>query len=285
MNELTRRDWLRVAASGVLLTLPHPHPAPRGNIRIGACDWSIGQMARLAAFDVAREIGLDGLQISYNTGADPSFLSRKDIQDQYLEASARTGVRIASIGIAQLNQVPYKSDPRTEEWVSQAIDAARALNVSTILLAFFDKGELRNDRPGQEEVIRRLRTIAPKAEKNGVSLAIESYLPAEDHIRIIEAVGSKAVRVYYDFRNATDAGYDIYREIPLLGKSLIAEIHMKENGYLLEQGPLDWKRISRALADIGYTGWMQMEGALPKGEAIVPAYQKNLRFLKTLFPA
>ncbi|MBO9639890.1 MAG: TIM barrel protein, partial [Siphonobacter aquaeclarae] len=141
------------------------------------------------------------------------------------------------------------------------------------------------DCPGQEEVIRRLKQIAPKAEKARVTLAIESYLSAEDHLRIIEAVGSPAVKVYYDFRNATDAGHDIYREIPLLGKRLIAEIHMKENGFLLESGPLDWKRIRQSLADIGYDGWMQIEGAIPKGDTVVPAYQKNLRYLRTLFPA
>ncbi|MCP2936756.1 sugar phosphate isomerase/epimerase, partial [Salmonella enterica subsp. enterica serovar Typhimurium] len=89
------------------------------------------------------------------------------------------------------------SDPRTEEWVSGAIDAAQALGINCILLAFFDKGELRNDRPGQDEVIRRLKQIAPKAEKARVTLAIESYLSAEDHLRIIEAVGSPAVKVYY----------------------------------------------------------------------------------------
>lgn len=278
MKEYSRREWLQTTAAGVLLALP------RRSYRIGACDWSIGQMARPAAFEVAREIGLDGLQISYNTGADPTYLSRKEIQEQYREASARTGVRMASIGIAQLNQVPYKSDPRTEEWVSGAIDAAQALGINCILLAFFDKGELRNDRPGQDEVIRRLKQIAPKAEKARVTLAIESYLSAEDHLRIIEAVGSSAVKVYYDFRNATDAGHDIYREIPLLGKRLIAEIHMKENGFLLENGPLDWKRIRQSLADISYDGWMQIEGAIPKGDAVVPAYQKNLRYLRTLFP-
>ena len=53
---------------------------------------------------------------------------------------------------------------------------------------------------------------------------------------IIQKVGSNALKVYYDFRNSADAGYDVIKEIKFLGKEAICELHMKENGFLLGQG-------------------------------------------------
>jgi L-ribulose-5-phosphate 3-epimerase len=70
------------------------------------------------------------------------------MQKAYLDAAHRTGVRISSLAIGELNNVPYKSDPRTEEWVWDSIDVARNLGVSVILLAFFSKNDLRNDEVG-----------------------------------------------------------------------------------------------------------------------------------------
>lgn len=257
--------------------------ARRRKFLIGACDWSLGKAASPEAFDVAKQIGLDGVQISYNSQKDENWLANPANIQKIKEASERTGVKIASLAIGELNRVPYKSEPRTEAWVSNAIDAAKALKVKVILLAFFSKNDLRNDNAGKQVVIERLKKVAPKAEKLGITLAIESYLSDQEHIDIINAVGSKAVKVYYDFRNATDAGYDIYREIPMLGKDLICEIHMKENGSLLGKGPLDWQKIQVALQDIGYKGWMQIEGATPPKANIVESYKQNLQFLKEVF--
>lgn len=286
-SHFSRRDWLKASAllsgsallpGGVTLAT-----APKPAFRIGACDWSLRKTADPAAFDVARQIGLDGVQVSYNSAADEAFLSKKENVDAIRTASKRTGVRVASLAIGRLNEVPYKAEARTEQWVSDAIDAAQSLGVRDILLAFFSKNDLRNDDAGKKTVIERLKRVAPKAEKAGVRLSIESYLSAQEHLDIIQAVGSPAVKVYYDFRNATDAGYDIFKEIPVLGTTYISEIHMKENGQLLGQGPLDWPRIARAVNDIGYSGWMQIEGAMPGGAALVPSYQHNLKFLRNLF--
>ncbi len=289
MNQLplSRRDWLKNSAllSGAILTQPldwlTPEHKPR--YRIGACDWSLGKTADPAAFDVARQIGLDGVQVSYNSAADEAFLAKKENIERIRAAAKKTGVRVASLAIGRLNDVAYKSEARTEEWVSNAVDAAQALGAPNILLAFFSKNDLRNDDAGKRAVVERLRKVAPKAEKAGVTLAIESYLSAQEHLDMIQAIGSKAVRVYYDFRNATDAGYDIFKEIPMLGTANITEIHMKENGQLLGQGTLDWPRIARAVRDIGYEGWMQIEWAMPKDAALVPSYQQNLKFLRNLF--
>lgn len=260
-------------------------PGSRG-FKIGACDWSLGKTADPAAFDVAREIGLDGVQISLGTEANGMSLRTAEVQAKYRAAAERTGVRIASLAIGELNNVPYKSDPRTIEWVSGSVDAARALGRQVVLIAFFSKGDLKGDAAGTDEVVRRFKEVAPKAEQAGVILGIESWLSAEEHMAIIDRVGSKAVQVYYDVANSEKMGYDIYREMRWLGKKgVICEFHMKENGALLGKGRVDFAKVRAAIEDIGYTGWMQIEGAVPPGGQLVPSYVENRALLRGLFPA
>ena len=254
-------------------------------IKIGACDWSLGKSGSLEAFDVAREIGLDGVQVSLGTLQDNLKLRDINLQKAYLKKSRETGVKISSLAIGELNNVPYKSDPLTIEWVSASIDAAANLGVTVILLAFFELGDLRNDPEGKAEVVRRLRSIAPKAERMGITLGIESYLSAPELSEMIQQIGSKNIKVYYDFRNSADAGYDVIKELDFLGSQAICELHMKENGFLLGEGTLDWSGIAQKLKSMNYygDGWMQIEWAKPESISVVSAYKHNLNFLRNLF--
>lgn len=280
---MNRREMLK--SSALLVASPMFDNEGAARYRIGACDWSLGKQLSPEAFERAKQIGLDGVQVSYNTGKEEKGLSVPETLQAIRDASARTGVKVSSLAIGELNRVPYKSKPQTEEWVWNSVDAAKALGVKVVLLAFFSEGDLRNDDAGKKAVISRLKKVAPHAEQQGITLGIESWLSGQEHLDIIHAVGSKAVKVYYDFRNSTDAGHDIFKEIPMLGKDMICEIHMKENGQRLGEGPLDWAKVAAAMKDIGYDGWMQIEGATPRGADIVECYQHNRKFLEKLFPA
>jgi sugar phosphate isomerase/epimerase len=282
---LTRRQVLEAAAIAVGLGPAGGRSAwaQRGRFRIGACDWSLGMRGRTEAFAVAKKLGLDGVQVSMG-GVDSDLqLRRADLQQAYREASTAAGVQIGGIALDVMNQVPYKSDPRTEQWVSDTVDVAKALGARVILLAFFDKGDIRDDPAGQAEVIRRLKTVAPKAEKNGVVLGIESWLNATDLMRILDAVGSPGVRVYYDLANSTQMGYDVLAEIRQLGRERICEFHAKENGFLLGQGRIDFPAVRKALDAIEYSGWLQIEGAVPKGAQTIESHEQNVRFMRAHF--
>ncbi len=281
MDAWTRRQWLAgMAVGGMSMARAFGEPASR-RFRIGACDWSIGKQADVGALSVAKAIGLDGVQVSLGTEKDNMHLRAREVQAQYKKASSETGVAVASLAIGEMNRIPFKSDPRTIEWVSDSVDACAAMGCKVVLLAFFSDGDLKGDRAGTDEVVKRLKGIAPKAEKAGVILGIESWLNADEHLDIVQRVGSPAVQVYYDFANMEKMGYDIYSDFKRLGKEkLICEVHAKENGFLLGQGKVDFKRVREALDEVGYSGWVQIEGAVPKGAEMVPSYRENLKFLR-----
>jgi sugar phosphate isomerase/epimerase len=280
-----RRSMQAAAGLGIVSTFgPLLARADSRRYKIGACDWSLGKMDDPGAFELAREIGLDGVQVSLGTVANDMHLRQAEVQARFKQAAKAAGLEVASLAIGELNNIPYKSDPRTVKWVSDCVEVCQALGVRVVLLAFFGNDDLRNDKAGIDEVVRRLKEVAPKAEKAGIFLGIESWLSAEQHLAILDRVGSSAVRVYYDVCNSNDRGYDIYKEIRQLGK-VICEFHAKENGALLGQGKVDFKRVREAMDEIGYTGWIQIEGAVPSGRPILESYRANCKFMRGMFSA
>ncbi len=284
---LTRRELLAAGgAAGLCLS-----PALRSLVaaekkpqfKISSCDWSIGCGGNFRAFEVAKQVGLDGVEVSFGGPGGKFDLRKEEVRKQYKEAAAKDGLKISSLAMGVLNGVPYSSDPKAEKWVEECINVMPAMHQQIVLLAFFGRGDIKGKPELQKEVIRRLKKVAPKAEKAGVVLGLETWLNADEHLRILDAVGSPAVMVYYDVANMTTKGYDICKEIRRLGKR-ICQFHMKENGYLLGKGKVDFPKVKQAIDDIGYQGWLVIEGARPRGMSLQEAYTANQKFLRSIFP-
>ena len=289
--QITRRQMMVGAArtaAGLALTCSCAPLAKQeqekaaAGFKLGVCDWTVGKTADPGSFEIAKRIGLDGVQVDFGRGDNRLPLFDQELQDNILDEARKQKMQIASLAMGVLNSVPYKSDPRAERWVRQGIDVADAMGVKVILLAFFGEGDLQNDEQGVNTVVQRLRNIAPSAEASGVTLGIESWLSAERHIDIIERVGSRAVKVYYDVANSHKAGYDIYKEIRQLGP-LICEVHAKDYGNLYGKGSIDFKEVRLAMDDAGYRGWLVMEGTeMPLG--VEESCRYDAEYLRGIFP-
>lgn len=249
---------------------------------IGACDWSLGKHSDPAAFDLAKQIGLDGVQVSMGNVSNDMQLRKPEMQRTYLAAAKRTGLKIGSLALGELNSVPLKSDPRAAKWLDDSIDVCKAMGLTITMPAFFGQGDLDMSNTAEiAQVVKILKDIAPKAEEQGVIIGLEDYLSAEDNLKIIDRVGSPAVQVYYDVGNSTDKGRDIFKEIRTLGKR-ICEFHAKDGQHMLGQGRIDFKEVRKAIDDIGYSGWIVIEAARPHG--LIPDYTAHCRYLRTVFP-
>src|SRR5208282_5435079 len=121
-------------------------------------------------------------------------LRRTEVQQSYRDAASQTGVAVSSIALGLLNQIPLKSDPRAEQWVADSVDVCKAMHLKVVLVPFFGKGDLKGDKAGTDAVVAAFKRVAPKAEKAGVILGIESWLSADQHAEILNSVGSPAVQ-------------------------------------------------------------------------------------------
>jgi L-ribulose-5-phosphate 3-epimerase len=294
MIVLTRRRFLR---QSVAATLAPAFAAPllaadrarrnAAGFQIFACDWTLRHTCEPQSFEVAKRIGLDGVQVDFGRlkpGETRLPLFDEAHQERILAASAASGVAIASLALGVLNTVPYKSDPATEQWVLDSIRVMQRLRQRVTLLAFFSKGDLKDDEPGIAEVIRRLKVLAPRAEAAGVVYGIESWLKAPVLERILDAVNSPAVRVYYDVGNMQKEGEEVGAAIRRLGKERICEVHLKDYDDLYGKGSMNFPHVRTALDAAGYRGWLGIEGIkTPLG--VEPSIKYDLDYLRPIFPA
>jgi L-ribulose-5-phosphate 3-epimerase len=284
---ITRRKMLSRGARATAFALASSPLAPLFAapesrwFKIGACEWNLGR-ADPSCFDVAKQIGLDGVQVNMGRVGNDMHLRKPEVQKAYLAAAKRTGLEIGSLAIGEMNNVPLKSDPRAARWLDESIDVCKALGITVSMPACFGRGDL--DMANTKEIdhfVGVLKDVAPKAEREGIIIGLENYLSAEDNMKLIDRVGSPAVQVYYDVGNSTDKGRDILKEIRTLGK-LICEFHAKDAGHMLGQGRIDFKQVRKAIDDIGYSGWIQLEAARPHG--LIEDYRAHYRYLRGVFP-
>lgn len=288
---LTRREWLAGTATTLgtwamgSSLLRAADEARRAGLRVGMCDWSMGRTDP-SAFELAKQIGLDGVEISLGTRANHLWLRTEEMQRKYRDAARAAGLAMISLGVTELNHIPLMSEPRAALWVDDAIDVAAALKIPTMLIPFFAQGELKEENvEDMRRVTEAVAELAPRAEKAGVTLGLESYLSAEAHLKIIDAVKSKAVKVYYDVKNATDAGHDPLKEIRQLGRDRICQIHFKDSPYLEKgSGKVDWPAVVAAIQEIRYDGWIVLETGAPSKDVVADTKQ-NLAYVKRLFGA
>ncbi len=282
-----RRDFLKASSLGAatfLLAQPRVFSAPAW--RFSACDWSLGCGSDPGAMEVAKAVGLQGVEISAGSPdqddlqiADPAFRQR------YKDLVAKTGVVVSSVAMGLLNNAPLATDPRGPKWLEQVIAATRDLDAKVILLAFFGKGDLREKgvlkKKEVDAVVDRVKAVAPAAEKAGVILGLENTLSGKDNLAILDRIQSKAVGIYYDVRNSTDNGYDVPKEIVELGNR-ICQIHFKDGADYLGEGKVKLPPIVDAVRKNGYAGWLVLESSIKNNDREA-SFKKNIATLNKVF--
>lgn len=280
---MNRRHFLQTTA----LATCAANAAEKPSIRFGACDWTLRLAANPDSLDLAKRIGLEGVQVDYGTeptadGKLPLF--DETLQDKHLQRSANTGIAIPSLAMGVLNKHGLKNSEEAERWMLDGVAVAKRMKVRVVLLAFFGNGDLRNDEAGTQAVIAKLKKLAPLAAEADIVYGVESWLKVDSLERILDAVKSPAIQVYYDVGNMQKEGEDYAAAIRRLGKERICEVHAKDYADLYGRGSTDFVKVRDALRDIGYTGWIHLEGVkLPNG--VEQDMRYDLKYLREVFAA
>jgi sugar phosphate isomerase/epimerase len=250
--------------------------------RIGICDWDLHATGNPESFAIAKELGFEGVEISYQPDGNFS-LSKQENRKKFLDAAEKAGVLISSIAMGVLNNRPLATTPEAEGWIEDCITAMTEMNLKHVLLAFFGNGDIKDKTDSRKIVAEKLKRLAPKAEKQGKILGIESYLNAAEHLDLLQSIGSPSVKVYYDEQNMLTKGYPIYDDLELLLKEkAVCRIHLKEYGARLGEGKVDFKKIRDLLERYDYRGWVVAESSV-KGNNWKESQAANAAFMRKTF--
>ena len=262
MFEFTRREFLRTAV-GVSVISRFAF-ATETRLRIGVTDWNLEKGADPDAVPLAARLGFDGVQVSFGRKIvdDKMPLDNPEILVRYLNLSRQYKIPIDGTCVDRLHDNGLKNDKLAVKWVQDSIRLTKALNSKVLLLPFFGQRALRT-HDEMDYVGDALRDLGPDAEKAGVVLGLEDTISAEDNVRIMERSRSKSVLVYYDVGNSTKAGFDVVKEIRWLGKDRICQFHLKDNPHYLGEGNIQFAPIMRAIRDIQFSGYANLETDAP----------------------
>jgi sugar phosphate isomerase/epimerase len=277
MPDITRRSFTitsLAAFTGGLLLADNP------SLKIGITDWNLYLGASPDAVPLASKLGFSGVQVSFGrelvNGKMPA--DNPDIIARYKQLSKQYSLPIDGTCVDRLHDNGLKSDKRAPGWVSDSIRLTKELDTPVLLLPFFGRWALQTQAE-KDHVGDAIRELAPEAEKANVILGLEDTISAEDNVRIMDRARSKNVLVYYDVGNSTENGFDVVKEIRWLGKDRICQFHLKDNPHYLGEGKIQFQPILKAIHDIGFEGWANLETDVPRAD-LAAGLERNLNFIR-----
>lgn len=295
---LSRRDFVRnaTAASAVLPALSGqdrearpapPRPAGPPPLRIGMTDWNLGKRGDITKIALAREIGLDGIQVSLIFPEDDRtpHLRQPETQAAFKQAALGNGIQICSLAIGSpgKSRLPLHTNPAAAILLVEAVEVARSLGTTNILLPILGDSHINMANAREVDTfVGMMKEVGRYAEKAGVVVALEDWISAEDNIRLLDAIGSAGVGVYYDARNIKSRLHDPYGEPAKLGRR-IHQVHVKNGPALMRNRDImDWPRLAQEYYDIGYRGWFVLETDAPTGDLIADT-RANIEYVRATF--
>jgi sugar phosphate isomerase/epimerase len=256
--------------------------ARAGGLKIGVMDTTLRRPRSPEAFAAAAAMGFEGVQVSVGRAEDgaPLPLSDAALQQRLAAASRQHRMPVNSTYLDILHVNCLKNDRAGLARSREGIAITKALGAPILMLVFFGKCALETAAE-RDAVAAPLKELAPEAARAGVILGFENLLTAGENARVLDRVGSPALKVYYDVGNAANlVGVDPAQEIRWMGRDRICQFHLKDKGYLGE-GKVDLKAVLAAIADTGFEGYANLETPAPSGK-VDEDLKRNLAYTRRM---
>ena len=301
MNEkiYNRRHFLgsTVAVLGGSLLLPNLVRAfdfagkKEQRYKIAVVDLMILKRQKLSAFQLAKEIGADGLEVDMGgLGQRETFdnqLAKPEIRQQFLDKAKELGLEICSLAMTGFYAQSFAERPTYQRMIQDCVNTMKAMNVKIAFLPLGIKGDLVQYPELRPAIVDRLKVAGKMAEEAGVVIGIETALDAKGELQLLKDVGSPAIKSYFNFSNALEAGRDLCEELRILGKKRICQIHCTDkDGVLLKDNKrLDLHKVKKTLDKMGWRGWLVVERSRDANEPhnVRKNFGGNCAYLKSIF--
>ena len=301
---VTRRTWLSNAAAAAAAiglaavtrrAAADPTPTTTQKFqkyKVAASDWMMFKRQTPGALGRAAECGLDGVEVDMGPlGKRPDFenkLRDEKFRADYLAQAKNLNLEIASFAMSAFYGQSITKHPQAEKFCTDWIALMPKLGTKTgflpIVFAKEDETQVAVDK-----LVELMKKVAPKAEAAGVTIGLNTSLDAAGNIKMLDAIGSPAVRIAYNCGEAVDANRDVYAELAQLGGKRISQvIPTLSDGVLLEHDKrLDVPKLKKVLDDADWSGWLVLQRSRQQDKArdVKFNFSANGKYLKSIFQA
>ena len=181
------------------------------------------------------------------------------------QAAAATGVEIAAVAPARLNQLGLTSAAGSEAAkaceanIVVAIQAAAAFGAPLVYLPSFVNGEIRSESD-LRRTAEAMQVACDRAAAHGLTVATENTLGAEDNLRLLAMIDRPNARVLLDTQNPALWGHDVADYAERLWPRLANQVHVKDGrdgrmgNATLGDGEAGVAATAAALKTLGFDG-------------------------------
>jgi L-ribulose-5-phosphate 3-epimerase len=287
--------WGRTRAQSNEITKPPSrwNQAGQPRYRIAVCDWMILKRQKLGAFQLSKELGADGVEVDLGSLGDrPTFdnqLANPEVRRQFLDKARELDLQICSLAMSGFYAQSFAERPTVMQMAQDCIDTMQQMKVKVAFLPLGVRGDLVKNPQLRPAIVERLKNIGSKAEAADVVIGIETALDAAGEVKLLQEVGSPAVKSYFNFANALQAGRDLVGELRILGQQRICQIHCTdEDGVLLQDNQrIKLHQVKEILYELGWSGWLVVERSRDARDArnVKKNFGANIQYLKSIFQA
>ncbi len=265
----------------------------RKRYNIGVSDWMILKRQKLGAFQRAEQIGADGIEMDMGgLGSRETFDSKFVNGDTlsislFREKMAQTGVQISTVAMSGFYAQSFAKRPTVERMLNDCFQVMQTFNVQVAFLPLGTQGDLVKNPELRPAIVERLRWAGKEVEKINGIIAIETSLSATEELKLLEEINNRNIKISFNFANAIKHGRDISKELKILGRDNIGQIHASNtDGVWIENDPaIDLPAIKKTLDDMHWKGWLIVERSRDTSMVrdVVKNYQANVTYLKEIF--
>lgn len=259
--------------------------------KIALIDLMLLKRQKLGALQLTKDLGADGVEVDMGgLGKRPTFdnqLLNDSVRQLYLNKIKELNIEIPSLAMTGYYA---QSFCEREEYKQSIADCIKTMQLMNVKIAFLPMGvqcDLIKRPDLRSKVVERLREAGKMAEAAGIVIGIETPLPAKEQVKLLKEIGSPAIKIYFNVADALGAGRDLYKELQILGRSRICQIHCtNKDGVWLENDPqVDMKKMKATLDKMKWRGWLVIERSRDAKQAtnVKANYGANTRYLKTIF--
>ncbi len=263
----------------------------KNKYKIAVIDLMILKRQKLSAFQLTKEIGADGLEVDMgglgNRETFDNQLADEAIRKQFLDKAKELNLEICSIAMTGFYAQSFAIRPTYIKMIQDCLDTMRAMNVKVGFLPLGVQGDLVKNPELRKPIVERLKVVGEMAAKAGVVIGIETALDAKGELKLLQEIGAKSIKSYFNFSNAVKNGRDLNEELKILGRKNIIQIHAtNEDGVWLQDDPkIDLVKVKKTLDSMGWSGWLVIERSRDANNTkdVKRNFSANTTYLKKIF--